>query len=284
MASRVRAPRAGVALVRESDLARELGQVGVRRSGVLLVHASMKRLGYVMHGAEAVFSALRGLLGPEGTLLVPTFTGARTDPACWTAPALPRSVWEETREATPLFDPVHSLPEGMGGLATRVLFDPASRRSNHPLCSFAALGPHAEELLSEHDLLDPFGPKSPLAAARRLRAQVLLLGVDQRSNAALLHAQVLADAPAVRRRKGTFLAEVDGERTWVRPERLPECSEGFGRIEDDLVSRGLVRVARVGDGTCRLMRMHPVVAHVEHCLRLRPEWVHCGRDACRQCN
>ena len=275
--------RGGVALVRESDLARELGQLGVRPGGVLIVHASLSRLGYVMHGAGAVVRVLEALVGEDGTLLVPTFTGAHTDPACWTDPALPEEVWDEVRASMPLFDPERSLPEHMGAVATRVLLDPDSRRSSHPLCSFAALGPHAEELLADHDLLDPFGPQSPLARARDLRAQVLLLGVDQRSNSALLHAQALADTPAVRRNKGRFLAELDGERSWVTPERFPECSAGFDRIEDDLVARGLVRVARVGDGTCRLMKLHPIVAHMEHYLRLRPDSVRCGREHCRQC-
>ena len=275
--------RRGVALVCESELLRELEQIGVRSGGVLLVHASLRRLGYVMHGAEAVVSALRKLVGPGGTLLVPTFTGAHTDPASWTDPALPAEVWDEVRGQMPLFDPARSLPEGMGSVATRVLLDPESQRSNHPLCSFAALGPMAAELLEGHDLLDPFGPLSPLARARDLRAQVLLIGVDQCSNSALLHAQALADIPVVRRNKGRFLAEVAGERTWVTPERLPECTQGFGRIEDDLVARGLVRVAQVGDGTCRLMRLHPIVAHMEHYLRLRPDSVRCGRIHCRQC-
>jgi len=259
-------------------------QLSIRSGGVLLVHASLSSLGFVLNGVETLRVALRRALGPEGTLLVPTFTGDLTDPACWVDPALPAAVWDEVRAAMPAFDRERTLPASMGQLAASVLMDPASRRSEHPLCSFAALGPRAEELVADHDLRDPFGLQSPLARARALDAQVLLVGVDQRKNAALLHAHCMSDAPQVRRNKGPFLAEIDGRREWITPLRLAECGEGFVRIEDDLVARGLVRVARAGDGLCRAMWMQPTVALVQHLLRMSPEAVLCGRASCRQCS
>jgi aminoglycoside 3-N-acetyltransferase len=272
-----------VAVVTARSLGKTLQRLGVRTGGVLVVHASLSRLGYVLHGADAVVSALRQAVGPEGTVMVPTFTGSFTDPACWVDPALPQSMWDEVRDGMPLFDRERSLPRLMGQVATSVLLDPESRRSAHPLSSFTAIGPCATALTGEHDLSDPFGPDSPMGRAREMAAQVLLLGVDQRRNSALMHAQCLADVPQVRRGKGPFLAEVEGQRTWVTPRRMAECTDGYGRIEDDLVGRGQVRVERVGDGTARLMQVDPLVSLAEHLMRLRPEAVFCGRPGCRQC-
>lgn len=271
------------AVVTASNLERELRRLGLRRGGVLLVHASLSSLGYVVHGVECLRGALRGSLGSEGTLLVPTFTGESMDPACWVDPALPSAVLDEARMATPLYDARRSLPHMMGRLAQSVVLDPDARRSSHPLCSFAAVGPAAEALVADHDLLDPLGPRGPLGRALERDADVLLLGVDQTRNSAFYLAQCLVDAPGARRACGPFLASVDGERAWVTPSRLPVCSEGFGRIEDDLVVRGLVRVARVGDATCRLMRMRPLLAHLVHVLKLDPRSITCRRAACRQC-
>jgi aminoglycoside 3-N-acetyltransferase len=183
----------------------------------------------------------------------------------------------------PCFDPRRTLPREMGSLALSVALDPDAHRSSHPLASFAALGPKAEELTRAHDLRDPFGPKGPLGRALELDADVLLLGVNQTRNAAFYLGQCLADVPAVRKNRGAFLAEVDGKREWIVPERLPVCSEGFGRIEDELTARGLIRVARAGDGTCRLMRMAPMVAFLEHQFRLWPRSVACGDPSCTQC-
>ena len=85
-------------LLTHASLERGLRRAGVREGGVLLVHASMSSLGYVMHGVETLLGSLRSVLGPAGTLLVPAFTGERTDPSCWSDPLLPPSVWNAVRE------------------------------------------------------------------------------------------------------------------------------------------------------------------------------------------
>ncbi len=276
-------PADTVAVVTARDLERELRMLGVRPGGVLVVHSSLSALGYVLHGADAVVEVLRGLVGPDGTLVVPTFTGSLTDPSCWVDPALPASMWDEVREAMPVFDRRRSLPRLMGQVATRVLLDPDSRRSGHPLASFCALGPLADELTRDGDLCDPFGPDSPLGKARERGGQVLLLGVDQRRNSILMHAQCLADVPEVRRHRGPFLAGSADARRWVTPARIPECTEGYGGLEDELVSRGFVRVARVGDGTLRLMDIDPLATFAEQRIRVSPESVRCARLTCRPC-
>jgi aminoglycoside 3-N-acetyltransferase len=272
------------ALVTAGELEAVLRRLGVREGGVLLVHSALSELGYVVHGVDAVKLALTRALGPAGTLLVPTFTGEAMDPSCWLDPALPARLWNTVRDGMPLFDARRTLPRQMGSLALAVTLDPDARRSDHPLTSFAALGPRAEQLTAVHALRDPFGPRSPLGMARECDADVLLMGVDQTRNSAFYLAQCLADVPMLRRNSGAFLAQVEGRREWITPERLPVCSAGFNRIEDELTARGLIRVARAGDGTCRLMRMGPLVAFLEDQFRLWPRSVDCGQATCRQCS
>lgn len=271
------------AVLTARDVEAVLRRLGLRPGGVALVHAGLSDLGYLVHGVDAVRLALARVLGPEGTLLVPTFTGDSMDPSCWVDPALPAEMWNEVRDGMPCFDARRTLPREMGNLALSVALDPQARRSNHPLASFAALGPMAEELTRVHDLRDPFGRKGPLGRALELDADVLLIGVNQTRNSAFYLAQCLADVSAVRKNRGAFLAEVEGRREWIVPERLPVCSEGFSRIEDEISARGLIRVARAGDGTCRLMRLGPLVAFLEHQFRLWPRSVACGDATCAQC-
>lgn len=271
------------AFLTESIVEAGLRELGVRPGGVLVVHASMSRLGYVLGGAPAILAALRAVLGDEGTLMVPAFTADRTDPSCWVDPPLPELAWEPVRAEMSPFDPVRSLPLRMGQLSTAVLLEPQARRSSHPLCSWLALGPRAEELVAAHDLADPFGPESPLARAVAAGAQVLLLGVDQRSNSAMMHAHVLADPPHLREGNGSFLVEEDGQRRWQPLTRFVDCTEGYGRLEHELVASGLIRVQRIGDSDCRLMEMHAFVPAVRHVLAMHPERVACGRPGCRTC-
>lgn len=49
-------------------MARELRDLGVREGGVVMVHASMSALGWVVGGEDTVVLALVDVLGPRGTL------------------------------------------------------------------------------------------------------------------------------------------------------------------------------------------------------------------------
>ncbi|WP_203603573.1 AAC(3) family N-acetyltransferase, partial [Streptomyces sp. SID10692] len=53
--------------------------LGVRPGDVLLVHASLRSLGPVAGGARGVLAALRRAVGPEGTVVVPSFTPENSD-------------------------------------------------------------------------------------------------------------------------------------------------------------------------------------------------------------
>ena len=59
-----------------ATLVRDLTRLGVPRGGLVMVHSSLRSLGHVAGGAETVVDALLETLGPEGTLVVPTFTYA----------------------------------------------------------------------------------------------------------------------------------------------------------------------------------------------------------------
>ena len=56
------------------QLKKDLQNLGVSAGDLLVVHSSFKSLGLVEGGAECVIAALKDVLGPEGTLVFPTFT------------------------------------------------------------------------------------------------------------------------------------------------------------------------------------------------------------------
>jgi hypothetical protein len=72
------------------DSGRSAGS-GVRPGGVLLVHSSLRALGWVSGGPLTVVHALLDLLGPDGTLVVPSQTADNRDPSTWTPP--PPEAW-----------------------------------------------------------------------------------------------------------------------------------------------------------------------------------------------
>jgi aminoglycoside 3-N-acetyltransferase len=151
------------------------------RPGVgILVNSSFRAIGRVEGGPAAVLAALRAVLGPAATIVVP----AQTQSNSTTSAAHRRAVAgmtpvqiAEYRQRFAPFDPARTPSEGIGAVAEYLRRRPDAFRSGHPTSSFAALGPDAERLTARHPLHSHLGPESPLGALAESGAQVLLLGV-----------------------------------------------------------------------------------------------------------
>ena len=63
-------------MITQTQLREGFAALGVPQGGKVLVHSSLRSLGQVEGGADAVIDSLLAVLGPAGTLLVPTLTGS----------------------------------------------------------------------------------------------------------------------------------------------------------------------------------------------------------------
>src|SRR4028119_13893 len=128
---------------------------------MLQVHSPLGRLGYVEGGAETVVDALREVVGPEGTVMVPTFNHGGAD----------------------IYDP-RTTPSTNGGVTEALRRRPEAHRSLHPTHPYAAIAKHAEEIVAGHLEVDTFSRRSPLGKLADRGGFVLLLGVGMRANTA----------------------------------------------------------------------------------------------------
>ncbi len=160
-----------------ASLAADLTALGLRDGDTVLVHTSLRAIGWVPGGRVAVVQALLDALGPTGTLVVPTQTMNNSDPKHWQRPPVPETWWPVIREHMPAFDPALTPTRGLGVVPEAVRTWPGAVRSSHPQASFAAVGARAAELMATHELDSQFGEASPLAVLERVDARVLLLGV-----------------------------------------------------------------------------------------------------------
>ena len=103
-------PRETVCMVGEMEqlapytvqsLGSELRALGLTSGDTVLAHSSASSLGFVAGGTQAVVQALLDVLGPDGTLVVPTHTPDNTDPADWRNPPVPESWWPVIRRRRP---------------------------------------------------------------------------------------------------------------------------------------------------------------------------------------
>ncbi len=50
----------------------KLREVGLEKGDAVMVHTSLKRMGYVCGGAQTVIEALMEVVGKDGTIMMPT--------------------------------------------------------------------------------------------------------------------------------------------------------------------------------------------------------------------
>ena len=244
-------------------LASELRDLGVTEGGVLLAHASLSRLGWVVGGEQTVVLALEDALGPEGTLVMPSQSWHLCDPAYLADSRVPPDSFDEVRAGMPVYDPRWTPTRTMGAVVEALRTQPGTVRSGHPHRSFIARGPRAAEVVERHDLEDPVGEGSPLAAVNRLGGQVLLLGVGHDKNSSLHLAEARSGLPVRHLDNGAPLL-VDGERHWVT-FREPEVDDAdFVTVGRAFSAAGGERSGPVGHARASLLDQRELVRFASH--------------------
>lgn len=157
-----------------------LKELGVSSGVVVLVHSSMKGLGPVEGGPQAVIDALLNAVGESGTVLFPTLTGSEAD-----SPACPPRI---DLAATPCWTGL--IPE-----TARTY--PGAIRSVHPTHSITAISGDATKWASGHEHGNsPCDESSPYYRLMEEGGKILLLGgVTHDSNTSIHCVEELAEMP-----------------------------------------------------------------------------------------
>lgn len=248
--------------VTRAGLADDLRRLGLAAGDLVLVHSSLSRLGFVVGGAVTVVRALLDVLGPEGTLVVPSFTADNSDPSRWALTrghGVPQEWWPLLRDSLPAFDPAVTPATGVGVVAEAVRTWPGALRSTHPQTSFAAIGASASDVVGRHERTCHLGPESPLGLLAKLGGRVLLLGVGfERCTAFHLAEYLVPDPP---QRDYECVVADGGQRRWFRYRDVLLDDRDFGRLGADLeaTSTGIVHRGGVGDGVGLLLGLGQAV-------------------------
>lgn len=244
-----------------AEIADQLRALGVREGGVLLVHTSFRAVRPVEGGPLGLIGALRDALGPDGTLVMPSWTGDNDAP----------------------FDPVATpASPDLGIIADTFWRLPGVVRSDHPFAC-AAAGPRAGRIVADPLPLPPHVPASPIGRVHELDGQVLLLGIGHDADSTLHLAEILAGVPYRVPTHVTVLRDGRSER--VDYGENDHCCARFALADGWLRERGHQAEGPVGNAHARLARAQDIVAvAVDHLRRDPLLFLHPTDAGCTDCD
>jgi aminoglycoside N3'-acetyltransferase len=250
-----RPPLEGASVERIAD---DLRGLGVVAGDLIMLHASLRRVGPVVGGADGLLDALEAVVGPEGTVLMTL--GARDD-WDWVNERPESERAELLRDAEPFDRWVTPASTDVGALAEVFRQRAGTLVSDNPEGRFGATGRLARALLEDAPWDDYYGPGSPLARFVDAGGRVLRLGADLDTVTVLHFAEYVTPVVDKRRvRRHRMVAGANG------PElRAVEClnddtgiveypgEDYFAQIVRAYLATGRARSAMVGAAVSELL-------------------------------
>ncbi len=246
-------------------LIHKFSKLGIKQGDTLLVHASLRSLGYVVGGAEALFLALRDVIGEQGTIVVPSQTVEISDPASWQYPAVPQEWYDVIRLSIPAYSKELSYSKAMGAFSQLIGILPDSIRSNHPMYSFTAIGEKASEIIEQDSFDFPFGEESPLGRMYSIGAKILMIGTDFETNTSLHLAESRLNREVIHE-KSKILTK-DGEK-WISFKNIElDIYDDYLEIQKNFMEQYTVNHIKINEGNVYLFDMKECVDFAERYYR-----------------
>jgi aminoglycoside 3-N-acetyltransferase len=236
--------------VTKSMLVNDLRRLGVTVGDTIMLHASVKAIGWVVGGPDIVIQSLLDVLGSAGTLMM--YVGWEDSPyklAEW-----PQDLQRAYLKECPAFAPASSRANRKWSILTEYLRTwQGAFRSGNPEASCAAVGAQAKWLTENHPLQYGYGPGSPLAKLCETKGKVLLLGAPFSSITLLHYAEHICSVPGKRVVRYKMPLLIEGKRVWVDIEEfdtcggiLPGAEQYFEAIPREYLSSGNGHSGMVG--------------------------------------
>lgn len=201
-----------------SQLAADLRRLGLRAGDTVLLHVSVKSIGWIVGGPQVVLKAIFDVLTPAGTLMML---------ASWEGNPYELAEWSEEEQRRwlaecPPFDPQTSPVDHreLSILAEYLRTWEGAQRSTHPLASFVAVGSKAVWLTETHPRRYGFGVDSPLGRLCAAAGRVLVLGAPLSNLTLLHHAEQLVDLPSKQIDQYQMPVLQAGKTVWVDIEEF----------------------------------------------------------------
>jgi aminoglycoside 3-N-acetyltransferase len=242
----------------------DLEKIGITKGDHVAVALSFKSIGFVENGPDGFIDSLLEVIGPEGTLMMNTFTHSF-------------ALAELSRDY--VFDPRSTIP--YTGLVPRILMKRKDAlRSRHPTCSVVALGRLSEYLTNDHDEnSQPYWPYSKLA---QISGKLLCIGIDGRLVALRHEAQRKAGLFQVPQFMGVLYKNLKGgENLYIW--QFPPCNKRLPELVPELERAGILRQGKIGKALSVVGSVNELLEAMSTMLKKDPTLNLCSDISCLSC-
>ncbi|MFO7560827.1 MAG: AAC(3) family N-acetyltransferase [Desulfobacterales bacterium] len=255
--------------VSRQHIVRDLKAMGIDKGDHLALGISFKSIGYIVDGPEALIDALLETVGPEGTIMMNTFTE-------FFYPAEIKYGWidyifdsETTKVNTGI------VPETLRKRKNAI-------RSKHPTHSVAAIGKMAEYLTECHD--ETSSAFLPFSRLSEINGKYLAIGIGERLVGFRHQAQYLAGLlDVVSWRRCVKFKAKDGQiKTFILRDR-GGCPKRLSELVPHIRKAGLVQDGKIGMAVSLLVPAKEALGRMAELLKKNPESYLCGSVSCLWC-
>ena len=139
--------------------------LGVKQGDCILLHSSLKSVGYLTRGPNDLLDAFIKTLLPAGTLVIPTYP-------------LLGTMLKTCTDPNYIFDP-NSSSSTVGAVPSSFLNYKGIQRSLHPTHSMSAIGKDAENITKEHHIGNKtYGANSPWSKIIEHNGKIIGVGIS----------------------------------------------------------------------------------------------------------
>jgi len=237
-----------------AELTNDFRKLGIRTGDTVMPHASVRAVGEVAGGPDAIHLALKSALTSDGTLMMYASCPRYYDEVG--RGNLTSEQERGIREKLPAFDPLTARSARDNGTLVEFLRTYPGSRVNRHVARFVFWGKQTEHLISSQPWNYALGAGSPLERFLTLDGKIVLLGSDHDAVTFLHYVKHVADIPGKRIARYEVPVMENGCRVWRGMEEVDTSGEGahanwpdrfFAKIVDGLLARTNNKGGRVGN-------------------------------------
>lgn len=251
----------------KEELSSQLREIGLKKGDIVNVKVSIKSIGKIDGGPNALIDAIMDVIGEEGTLVCDSFNPVVS---AYTRFFKKKNIVDRYSRSY------------AGAFVNAVIKHKDSYRSNHPIQAFSAIGKYAQSL-TESFTKDskPYGFLEEIAkmGAVNLRIGEKVIGVGTTHIAIVNKGFEQKDLPC-----GVYYRDENGIVRFYRHHWASGCNTGFNKLfhyyeEGDAI----IKKGKIGDAGALLTSMKKTLQIEEDLFEKDPAAFFCDNPACISC-